>query len=53
MKLIQDAIPGPLKVPQKAYIWALKNPNVTAVISELITQQMVDDNLPLAGNKKS
>jgi aryl-alcohol dehydrogenase-like predicted oxidoreductase len=53
VKLMQDAIPGPLKVPQKAYIWALKNPNVTAVISELINQQMVDDNLPLAGSKKS
>jgi predicted aldo/keto reductase-like oxidoreductase len=53
VKLIQDAIPGPLKVPQKAYIWALKNPNVTAVISELINQQMVDDNLPLASSKKS
>jgi hypothetical protein len=53
VKLIQDAIPGSLKVPQKAYIWALKNPNLTAVISELINQKMVDDNLPLAGTKKS
>jgi predicted aldo/keto reductase-like oxidoreductase len=53
VKLIQDAVPGSLKVPQKAYLWALKNPNLTAVISELINQQMVDDNLPLAGSKKS
>ncbi len=51
VKLIADAIPGPLKIPQKAYLWALKNPNLTAVVSELVNQQMVDDNLPLAGAK--
>ena len=51
VKLIADAIPGPLKIPQKAYLWALKNPNLTAVVSELVNQQMVDDNLPLAALK--
>ncbi len=51
VKLIADAIPGPLKIPQKAYLWALKNPNLTAVVSELVNQQMVDENLPLAGAK--
>ena len=51
VKLIADAIPGPLKIPQKAYLWALKNPNLTAVVSELVNQQMVDDNLPLAAVK--
>jgi aryl-alcohol dehydrogenase-like predicted oxidoreductase len=53
VKLINDAVPGPLKTPQKAYVWALRNPNVTAVISEMITGQHVDDNLPLAGAKKA
>jgi predicted aldo/keto reductase-like oxidoreductase len=52
VKLIEDAVAGPLKVPQKAYLWALKNPGITAAVSELVTQQMVDDNLPLAGAKK-
>ena len=52
VKLIADAIPGPLKVPQKAYVWALKNPGITAAVSELVNQQMVDDNLPLAGARK-
>jgi len=51
VKLVADAVPGPLKAPQKAYLWALKNPNLTAVISELVNQQMVDDNLPLAAAK--
>ena len=51
VKLIEEAIPGPLKIPQKAYLWALKNPNLTAVVSELVNRQLVDDNLPLAGAK--
>lgn len=51
VKLVEDAVPGSLKVPQKAYVWALGNPNVTAVNSELINQALVDDNLPLAGKK--
>ena len=51
LKLIDAALPGPLKVPQRAYLWALKNPNISAVNSEMINQQMVDDNLPLAGRK--
>jgi predicted aldo/keto reductase-like oxidoreductase len=51
LALIQDAVPGPLKVPQKAYLWGLRNPNLTAVISELVNAEMVRDNLPLAGTK--
>lgn len=50
-KLIEDAVPGDLKAPQKAYVWALRNPSLTAVISEMVNQQIVDDNLPLAGKK--
>ncbi|MCP5115031.1 MAG: aldo/keto reductase [bacterium] len=53
VKLIEDAVPGPLKVPQKAYVWALRNPNLTGVISDIINQNMVDDNLPLAGEKSA
>ncbi len=51
LKLIDTAMPGSLKVPQRAYLWALKNPNIAAVNSEMVNQQMVDDNLPLAGKK--
>jgi len=51
LKLIADLVPGTLKVQQKAYLWALKNPNLTAVVSEMINQQMVDDNLPLGAPK--
>ncbi len=48
---LQAAIPGSLKVPQKAYVWALKNPSLTAVISEMGNAALVDDNVPLAGTK--
>jgi predicted aldo/keto reductase-like oxidoreductase len=51
VKLIDAAMPGSLKVPQRAYLWALKNPNISAVNSEMVNQQIVDDNLPLAGKK--
>lgn len=48
---LDAAQPGPLVAPRRAYLWALRNPNLTAVISEMVSQQLVDDNLPLAGKK--
>ena len=49
---LQKAIPGELKIPQKAYIWALRNPNLTAVVSEMITAEHVKDNVALAAAKR-
>ncbi len=49
VKLVEEAVPGPWKIPQKAYLWALRNPNLSAVISEMVDAAMVKDNLPLAG----
>jgi aryl-alcohol dehydrogenase-like predicted oxidoreductase len=51
VKLIEEAVPGPMKVPQKAYLWALRNRNLAGVISELVNAEMVNDNLPLAAAK--
>jgi aryl-alcohol dehydrogenase-like predicted oxidoreductase len=51
VKMIEDAVPEALKVPQKAYAWALRNPNLSAVISELVNADLVRDNLPLAKAK--
>jgi len=51
LRLINDAVPGSLKPPQKAYVWALRNPNIAAAISEMITRQHVDENLPLAAKR--
>jgi aryl-alcohol dehydrogenase-like predicted oxidoreductase len=49
--LLQKAVPGDLKIPQKAYVWALRNPAIAAVNSELINADLVRENLPLAGRK--
>ncbi|MGI8784635.1 MAG: aldo/keto reductase [Acidobacteriota bacterium] len=52
-RLIEDAVAGPWKPPQKAYLWALRNPHLGAVISEMVDAAMVRDNLPLAGKSKA
>ncbi len=42
-------VPGDQKPPMKAYTWALQNPNISAVISNLWDQQHVRENLSVAG----
>ena len=49
--LIQKAVPGDLKIPQKAYLWALRHPAIAACNSELINADLVRDNLPLATSR--
>jgi predicted aldo/keto reductase-like oxidoreductase len=51
LRRLNDAVGGELKPQQKAYVWALRNPSLSAVISEMESQQHVDDNLPLAGKR--
>jgi aryl-alcohol dehydrogenase-like predicted oxidoreductase len=48
---INKIIPGDMKAPQKAYVWALQNPNISAVISNLWDENYVRENLSLAGQK--
>ncbi|MDX1984931.1 MAG: aldo/keto reductase [Bryobacteraceae bacterium] len=48
---IENAVPGPLKIPQKAYAWALRSAYLTAVISEIVNLQIARENLPLAAPK--
>jgi predicted aldo/keto reductase-like oxidoreductase len=51
MARLNAAIPGDLKPMQKAYLWNLRNPNLTAAISEMVTMEHVNENVPLAGAK--
>ncbi len=44
-------VPGDMKVPVKAYLWALQNPNISGVISNLWDEGIVNDNLSAAGKK--
>jgi aryl-alcohol dehydrogenase-like predicted oxidoreductase len=49
-KLHRD-IPGDMKLPMKAYLWVLQNPQITAVVAEMLTEEHVKDDLTLAGMK--
>lgn len=51
MAALNKAVPGAMKPMMKAYVWNLRNPNLTAAISEMATMAHVQDNLPLAGEK--
>jgi aryl-alcohol dehydrogenase-like predicted oxidoreductase len=49
---VERIVPGDdLKAPQKAYIWALQNPRIAAVISNLWDETYIAENLALAGRK--
>ncbi len=48
---IHRIIPGDEKAPVKAYLWALQNPLLTAVISNLWDETFVRENLGVAGRK--
>ena len=48
---VERIVPGDLKAPQKAYLWALQNPRITAVISNLWDETYVRENLALVGKK--
>ncbi len=48
---VNQIVPGDMKAPMKAYLWALQNPNISAVISNLWDEKFVEENLSLAGQK--
>lgn len=48
---VHRIVPGEMKAPMKAYLWALQNPNVSAVISNLWSETFIEENLSLAGQK--
>jgi aryl-alcohol dehydrogenase-like predicted oxidoreductase len=48
---VDHIVPGDMKPPMKAYLWALQNPNITAVISNLWDENFINDNLSVVGRK--
>lgn len=48
---VERIVPGNDKPPVKAYLWALQNPNISAVISNLWDEQHVNENLSVVGKK--
>ncbi len=47
IEAINSKIEGNWSVPQKAYLWALKNPHISTVISNMVTHEHVRENLIL------
>src|SRR5690554_4442939 len=48
---VERIVPGDMKPPVKAYLWALQNPNLSAVISNLWDEQHLNENLSVVGKK--
>ncbi|WKN42795.1 aldo/keto reductase [Tunicatimonas pelagia] len=48
---VERIVPGDMKAPMKAYVWALQNPHISAVISNLWDEQYVNENLSVAGKR--
>lgn len=48
---VDRIVPGDMKPPMKAYLWALQNPHISAVISNLWDEQFVNENLSVVGKK--
>jgi aryl-alcohol dehydrogenase-like predicted oxidoreductase len=48
---VNQIVPGEMKAPIKAYLWALQNPNISAVISNLWDKTFIEENLSVAGKK--
>lgn len=44
-------LPGKERPAIRAYLWALQNPSVTAVISNMWNEQQIEENLSVAGRK--
>lgn len=48
---LNKIVQGDLKAPVKAYLWALQNPRISAVISNMWDETQVRENLGVAGRK--
>ncbi len=46
---LNKQVPGDMHIAQKAYIWALRNPNVAACVSAIPNEEMAIANAALAG----
>lgn len=50
-KEAQPDNPEEMKLPVKAYLWALQNNDLSAVVSGITTEEMLLENLSVAGKK--
>lgn len=48
---LKTTVPGDYSLPSRAYLWALQNPHISAVISEMYDHDMMRDNFAIVGKK--
>jgi len=48
---LNQIIPEEMKLPIKAYLWALQNPDLSAVIAGMTTEEMLLENLSVVGKR--
>lgn len=48
---LKMTVPGKYSLPARAYLWALQNPHISAVISEMYDHDMMRDNFTIVGKK--
>lgn len=48
---VERVVPGEMKAPMKAYLWALQDPRISAVVSNLWDETYIEENLGLAGRR--
>jgi predicted aldo/keto reductase-like oxidoreductase len=48
---LNQIIPGEMKLQVKAYLWALQNPDLSAVVSGITSEDMLLENLSAVGKK--
>jgi aryl-alcohol dehydrogenase-like predicted oxidoreductase len=51
IKKLNQIIPEEMKLPVKAYLWALQNPDLSAVVSGITSEETLLENLTAVGKK--
>jgi predicted aldo/keto reductase-like oxidoreductase len=51
IKKLNQIIPEEMKLPVKAFLWALQNPDISAVNAGMLNEEMLIENLSVVGKK--
>jgi aryl-alcohol dehydrogenase-like predicted oxidoreductase len=51
IKKLNQIIPGEMKLPVKAFLWALQNPDISAVNAGILNEEMLIEDLSVVGKK--
>jgi len=51
IRKLNQIVPGEMKLPVKAYLWAMQNSDLSAVVSGITTEEMLLENISIVGKK--